>query len=120
MAQNHHRLPILEVKLASSGIGQVSYEDFSSKGRVLLNKYEYVKKSVCKRREWLDSLKDSPCSDCGIKYPPFVMEWHHLNPCMKSFSIGQGSFRHSRGKILFEISKCVLLCSNCHRIREYA
>ena len=85
------------------------------------NKYEYVKKSIDKRRSWLADLKQgNPCADCGIIYPHYIMDWHHLDKDTKEFGIGQGSFRHGKAKILAEIQKCVLLCSNCHREREYA
>jgi hypothetical protein len=79
-----------------------------------------VKKAVRKRLVLVDSLKTGKCcEDCKIEYPPFVMDWHHIDPTQKSFGIGQGRVRHSIKKILEEIAKCVLLCSNCHRIREY-
>lgn len=85
----------------------------------MANSYEYVKKSIDKRLEWFNSLKNKPCADCGKEYPPCVMEFHHLDPKLKSFGLGQGRFRHSREDILEEIAKCILLCANCHRLREY-
>lgn len=85
-----------------------------------MNKYAYVKQALSKRMVWFNSLKDKPCADCGVKYPPFVMDFHHIDPKQKSFSIGRGRFREGRKKILDEIAKCILLCANCHRIREYA
>jgi hypothetical protein len=81
--------------------------------------YKYVKKSIQKRSEWLNTLKSGPCRDCKIDYPPYVKDWHHLDPTTKSFGLGRGRFRNSREKILEEIAKCILLCANCHRIREY-
>jgi hypothetical protein len=86
----------------------------------MANKYEYVKRSVNRRRVWLAEQKQGkPCVDCGIEYPHYVLDWHHLDPATKLFGIGQGSFRNSRAKILEEMAKCVLLCANCHREREY-
>ena len=84
-----------------------------------MNKYEYVKRALSNRMVWFNSLKDKPCADCGIQYPPYVMEFHHLDPTLKMFGLGQGRFREGRERILAEIAKCVLLCANCHRHREY-
>jgi hypothetical protein len=87
----------------------------------MTNSYQYVKDSVDRRREWLDSLKkDQPCADCGVSFPPCVMDYHHIDPTTKKFSIGRGSYRNSRKLILEEISKCILVCANCHRLREYS
>lgn len=86
----------------------------------MANSYEYVKKSIRKRRQWLNEQKQGKlCEDCGVGYPPYVLDWHHLDPDTKLFGIGQGSFRNSKEKILEEMAKCVLLCANCHREREY-
>lgn len=81
--------------------------------------YRYVKSSIAKRRQWVDSLKAFPCTRCKVSYPPYVMEWHHRDRATKKFIIGGGSFRYSRRSISEEIGKCDLLCSNCHRIVEY-
>lgn len=86
----------------------------------MANRYEYVRRSIKRRRDWLNSFKSKPCEDCGGKFPPFVMDWHHRDPKEKSFPVSAGSFRHSKRSILAEMAKCVLLCANCHRIREYA
>jgi len=84
------------------------------------NCYAYHKKCVDNRRKWFQSLKEKdPCLRCGQKYPYYVMDWHHRNPCEKSFGLGQQSFRKSRKLLLEEIAKCDLLCANCHRIVEY-
>lgn len=92
----------------------------SQAANFMASKYEYTRRAIQKRRAWLDSLKSAPCSRCGIEYPPFVMDWHHVKPATKKFSLGRGSFRHSREAILAEIAKCILLCANCHRIVEYS
>lgn len=72
------------------------------------------------RRVWIDSLKDLPCSRCGIKYPPYVMEFHHKDRGKKLFQISRAVNISSKKKILDEIAKCMLLCSNCHKIIEHA
>lgn len=83
------------------------------------NKYEYVKKSIEKRREWVYELKSNPCTGCGNKYHPCAMHFHHIDSKTKSFEIGKQSYRKSREKIQKEIDKCVLLCANCHSFLHY-
>jgi hypothetical protein len=76
----------------------------------------------------MDLLKEeTPCADCGRKYPSYVMDWDHRDPdtkrnvtprgrtlCMKSFARN-----HCWEEVLREIAKCDLVCSNCHRIRTH-
>ena len=88
----------------------------------LRNKEKVRKASIEKRKrdkEWLDSLKTDPCKDCGVSYPAFVMDFHHLDKSSKLFCIGLALSKVGRERILEEIKKCVLLCANCHRIREH-
>ena len=63
-------------------------------------------------REWQNSLKTS-CIVCG-ESEPICIDWHHLNPSTKNFTIG-ANFSRARSLILSEIKKCVCLCANCHR-----
>ena len=62
--------------------------------------------------EWFNSLK-TPCIVCG-ESEPVCIDFHHINPEEKDFTIGKhrGKAREILEK---EISKCVCLCSNCHR-----
>lgn len=66
------------------------------------------------RRDLVNMLKDKPCLHCGVKYPPCVMDLHHVDPSQKSFEV----VPQGRGKqaLIEEAKKCVCLCSNCHRL----
>jgi len=74
-------------------------------------------KRECRRRdrEWFISLKNKPCVDCGRSFPACCMDFDHIDG-NKQFSVGKGLFG-SKTKLLIEISKCELVCANCHRIR---
>jgi hypothetical protein len=72
------------------------------------------------RKRWLDQLKQKPCLDCKLEWPSYVMEFHHRDPKLKVASLGRLLYNSGRDKILEEIEKCDLLCSNCHRIREHS
>lgn len=72
-------------------------------------------------RQMVDDLKrDAPCMDCVTVYPPYVTDYHHRDPLVKSAGVAKlvGDLR-SEARILVEIAKCDLLCANCHRVREY-
>ncbi len=85
----------------------------------MAGKYEWTKRCIQKRREWLDGFKRKPCTRCEHEFPPYVMEWHHRDPKTKKFCIGNAAFRQSRKALLAEIAKCDLYCANCHRIIEF-
>ncbi len=60
----------------------------------------------------------SKCLDCGNSYPQCVYEFHHLDPTQKDWNPSQ-SLAHSLERMWSELSKCVMLCSNCHKIRHF-
>ena len=62
----------------------------------------------------LDFLREHPCVDCGER-DPLVLEFDHLRD--KDFDIARGYVDCSLEKLLAEISKCEVVCANCHRRR---
>ncbi len=70
-------------------------------------------------RELLASLKSVPCADCGVEYPPYVMDFDHRDPATKSFSTGTDMHGVSRERLLAEVAKCDVVCANCHRERTH-
>lgn len=89
----------------------------------LKNKDRYVQDANNRRvtnRQVIDHAKGIPCSDCGIKFEiTEVMDFDHVRG-EKLFNI---SSRRNSGisvlKLLAEIAKCDVVCSNCHRIRTF-
>lgn len=57
------------------------------------------------------------CKDCGNKFHPACYDFHHRNPIEKEFVWDKLRLK-SWDKIVLEIAKCDLLCSNCHRMRH--
>ena len=63
-------------------------------------------------------LKNSTCTDCGISYPPHILDFDHLEN--KKFNIsGKGVKENTMDSIIEEISKCEIVCANSHRHRTY-
>jgi hypothetical protein len=85
------------------------------------NKERYFAQAK-KRDEQLDRLiverKSKPCGDCGVQYPPYVMDFDHLEGEAKKFNISHMRRRRMAfEKIEAEMDKCEVVCSNCHRER---
>lgn len=56
------------------------------------------------------------CSRCGYCYNIAALDFHHLDPNEKEFNLDSRRFSNtSLEKLEKEISKCALLCANCHR-----
>jgi hypothetical protein len=67
---------------------------------------------------YIHSKKQDPCMDCGVGYPPCVMEFDHVRG---EKVIGVGRMANQRFPITAideEIAKCDLVCANCHRLRH--
>ena len=72
-------------------------------------------------RVYINGVKNISCMDCGIKFPPFVMDFDHRDKGDKEVEVGRminGGW--SKEKVDKEIRKCDIVCSNCHRVRTYS
>ena len=68
--------------------------------------------------ELVRSLKEQRCPDCGIEYPHYVMDFDHVVGS-KVTNIGKMMLHKGTNRLIDEIVKCEVVCSNCHRIREW-
>ena len=59
------------------------------------------------------SYKGGSCQVCGYDVCHRSMEFHHLDPSKKDFGISSGDTR-AWDKVVVELDKCILVCSNCH------
>ena len=73
-----------------------------------------VKRARDKMRAMIDELKVA-CIKCGYYKCKRALSYHHRDGEVKEFQIGR-VLRDCRSKarVLAEIAKCDLLCSNCH------
>ena len=62
--------------------------------------------------------KDLKCSECGFNHPA-ALDFHHVNPNEKEYSIAYLKHLGSKEKLLQEVDKCIVLCANCHRIHHH-
>jgi hypothetical protein len=82
---------------------------------------QYAIDTAKRNRALVEGLKARPCADCGVPYPPCVMDFDHLPQFKKRSAISNMmSSKFSEKAILAEAAKCEVVCSNCHRIRTAA
>ncbi len=69
------------------------------------------------RRGWIEAYKEAHgCIRCKIQ-DPRVLEFHHTDTKLKEFNIADYYYsQFGIEKLKKEISKCVVICANCHRI----
>ena len=88
------------------------------------NKPYYLAKNVAARGEHRRANRDMayeylsthPCVDCG-EADPVVLDFDHVDPTTKLWTIGKMLSRQATPAIEREIAKCVIRCANCHRTR---
>jgi hypothetical protein len=69
--------------------------------------------------KYLRDMKErTPCVDCKIQYPYYVMDFDHVRG-KKHANVMELVQTLSKKKIDEEIAKCEIVCSNCHRIRTH-
>lgn len=72
-------------------------------------------------RALIRSLKESkPCADCNVSYPWYVMDYDHVRGTKESNVSIMVANLASKKRVLDEIDKCDLVCSNCHRERTFS
>lgn len=78
--------------------------------------------AVVRRRRALKLMaidyKGGKCADCSlVSTVPTVYDFHHEHG--KDFNISASGHTRSWVRLVSELDKCTMLCSNCHRIRHY-
>ncbi len=59
--------------------------------------------------------KGGKCVSCGYKKCNNVLEFHHLDPSKKEFSIAHVRLTSFNDEVKKELDNCALVCANCHR-----
>jgi hypothetical protein len=87
------------------------------------NKEYYLNRNEQSRKNLANLIKNHKilnniCTDCKLPHPPWRLDFDHLDSYQKVSEVSAlTSF--SKAKILAEISKCEIVCANCHRDRTY-
>ena len=84
----------------------------SPNGRI--NNHKAGSKQRRRARRIRDDLKSNGCAICGYNKCIDALEFHHVNPEDKKFNLEVTSMMVGDEKLVNEINKCIILCSNCH------
>jgi hypothetical protein len=84
-----------------------------------INKESEIRRIKKRQRElvkWLQEYKRNfSCEYCG-ETEPICLDFHHIVKSSKDAHVGDVSQKGwGKARILNEIEKCIVLCSNCHR-----
>lgn len=74
-----------------------------------------------KLKHRLVSYKGGKCEKCGYDKCEGALQFHHINPNEKEFTIANINFgeQFNMDTLLAEVDKCMLLCANCHAEIHY-
>lgn len=61
------------------------------------------------------AYKGGACLNCGYCKYLGSLEFHHVDPSMKDFSLSTKGHCRSWESVKLELDKTILLCSNCHK-----
>lgn len=92
-------------------------ENYYLRGNEKTRLIQKNKKDYIVRAELINSFKKSPCLDCNVSYPPYIMHFDHLRD--KEFNISGKGKGISKDKLFAEIGKCEVICANCHAERTH-
>jgi len=69
------------------------------------------------RSSWAEYKATLACTNCGFSHPAAI-DFHHP-PGTKTYAVRDLVQKRSLRLLKAEIAKCIILCSNCHRIYHY-
>ena len=81
-------------------------------------KHNPAQKLKARNRSIVHAIKEhATCADCNIGFPYYQMDFHHVSGVKVNKVSAMVS--ESSEKLLEEISKCIILCKNCHATRHH-
>jgi hypothetical protein len=73
-----------------------------------------------KKKTKLVALFGGRCVDCGYGAHEAALQFDHIDPAQKKFTISGGAgIAKSWDVLVAEARKCELVCANCHAIRTF-
>lgn len=78
-----------------------------------------LREAAAERYKWVDAYKvERGCVDCGYSADPRALDFDHIRD-VKVANVSE-LVRHAPWhKVLTEITKCVVRCANCHRVKTF-
>lgn len=79
---------------------------------------EYYQDARTRRKHLFLDIMGNKCQLCGYDKNEKALEFHHINPEEKEFSLSDCALK-KLDDVYNELRKCILVCANCHRIIHY-
>lgn len=93
-------------------------DEYSSSSHYRKEKMSQAQKYRVRNQEIVRKFKLAKgCQKCGFSAHHVALELHHRDPKAKEFKIGCTTC--SLNRLMAEIDKCEVLCSNCHKIHHF-
>ncbi len=99
----------------------------ANKERQLKNQRDWYARNKEKAKRWVDERSKKTlawfteykshlkCQTCNESHPA-CLDFHHIDAKEKEINVSKAvDYNWSKQRILTEIAKCSVLCSNCHR-----
>ena len=110
---------IQQNELTNSYLSKIPYREQIKKRLTdyFLNKNNITKSQAVinwrkRKKQELVEYKGGCCERCGYNKSTRALQFHHLDPNEKDFTISRKSYSIERLKK--EVDKCILVCANCH------
>lgn len=82
--------------------------------------YEWKVEYRNRNRQFIRDIKAvTPCTDCGVIYPHYVMQFDHVLGNKRANVADLAHSSVSLEVLQTEIDKCELVCANCHAERTH-
>lgn len=91
------------------------FERKLSKHRPPGDRPAYMRRKNAGHKKLINPIKNVPCVDCDVCFPPSCMEFDHVRGEKRGNVGAMNSW--SSATVLKEIEKCDVVCANCHRVR---
>lgn len=123
-----HKDEIIRLRSEGKTYSEIVKELGCSKGTIAYHLSESVKVNYNTRRRSYRRVIDKHireykeyfgCIDCGEKYPYYMLDLDHISDDKKFNISNYRRYTQDIDIIKEEISKCEVVCANCHRIRTY-
>lgn len=109
-----------ETKCSGCGIEKTTENTFSPEIGIWCTKCRNCLKTINRNntasiKQECVTYKGGKCSKCGYNKSLAALDFHHLDPTKKDFTIAHKRGTAVNDTIRAELDKCILLCANCHR-----
>lgn len=109
----------LNIKICNKCQKEFEVKKFAYSRRYCYDCVPYIPKSGAENRQiikkWALEYKGDACEICGYNKCSEALDFHHIDPNEKDFSLSDRNLILDWQEIKKELDKCQLVCSNCHR-----